>query len=615
MGLALARNGAPYGKHYGIGTLTANGKATGTGFLQPRDYKDNQYSTPIVNEEYIFSDDPDSTMELDLLNAENGLYVAHKNEAAQDIWWIQSNPNRTYSVTYHANGGTGTLPTTQKYIGGADVTVASQGNLTNGDKTLKGWNINADGTGTAYQPGDVFQMSTKNINLYAIWEIPVKTVTVTYSDSGAPNGAVVPANDTIDKGSTYTAKSLVAIPEGWLFRGWFTDQGMNTPFVDASVVEKDITLYGKWEKASYTVTFNPQGGNWEGNTANKVETVEYGQAVAEAKVPTKEGHTFEGWYTEADGGNKYDFATPVKNDVILYAHWKENSTGGGGSVVKKVILHYESNGGTVYKDEKYSKNTVVTLDKVPVRTGYQFTGWCSDEALTDKIEKIKMTTDKTVYAGWRKAVVPDMLNEDDHIAYVVGYTDGTVQPKGNIIRAEVASIFYRLLQEDIRNANTTDVNKFNDVNEGMWFNTTVSTMEKLNIVAGRGDGEFAPYANITRAEFAAICARFDTSISEGDSNFTDISGHWAEKDIERAVALGWISGYQDGTFRPNNFITRAEAMSMINRVLCRLPETEADLLDGMKIWPDNRPGVWYYLAVQEATNSHTYETKGEINEH
>ena len=159
------------------------------------------------------------------------------------------------------------------------------------------------------------------------------------------------------------------------------------------------------------------------------------------------------------------------------------------------------------------------------------------------------------------------------------------------------------------------MNKFNDVNEGMWFNTTVSTMEKLNIVAGRGDNEFAPYANITRAEFAAICARFDTSISEGDSNFTDISGHWAEKDIERAVALGWISGYQDGTFRPNNFITRAEAMSMINRVLCRLPETEADLLDGMRIWPDNRPGVWYYLAVQEATNSHTYETKGEIHEH
>ncbi len=123
-----------------------------------------------------------------------------------------------------------------------------------------------------------------------------------------------------------------------------------------------------------------------------------------------------------------------------------------------------------------------------------------------------------------------------------------------------------------------------------------------------------PNAPITRAEFAAICARFDTSKHDGDSNFTDISGHWAEAEIERAASLGWIKGYKDGTFRPENNITRAEAMTMINRVLCRLPENEDDLLNGMTVWPDNQPGTWHYLAVQEATNSHDFDRKGEIHE-
>lgn len=139
-------------------------------------------------------------------------------------------------------------------------------------------------------------------------------------------------------------------------------------------------------------------------------------------------------------------------------------------------------------------------------------------------------------------------------------------------------------------------------------------MEKLGIVNGRTESIFDPDAPITRAEFAAICARFDTGLTDGDSNFTDISGHWAEEEIERAVSLGWIRGYEDGTFRPDQYITRAETMTIINRVLCRLPENEDDLLDDMNVWPDNQPGDWYYLAVQEATNSHDFEHKGEIYE-
>ena len=144
----------------------------------------------------------------------------------------------------------------------------------------------------------------------------------------------------------------------------------------------------------------------------------------------------------------------------------------------------------------------------------------------------------------------------------------------------------------------------------------VSAVNTLGVVKNRTAENFDPNAPITRAEFAAICARFDTSKRDGDSNFTDISGHWAEAEIERAASLGWIMGYTDGTFRPENYITRAEAMTMINRVLNRLPEDEDDLLDGMNFWPDNKPGDWYYLAVQEATNSHDFTRKGDaVHEH
>lgn len=371
----------------------------------------------------------------------------------------------------------------------------------------------------------------------------------------------------------------------------------------------------------FDVVFLPgEHGDLVGETSFEIHDEDVTLKEEHDEVPQVEAesnYAFVGWL----GNDKRIYTTEevenlvIDHDMVFTAQYEKLPSGGGGGIIDKVTLHYVTNGGTVYKDEIYSKNSTVALDKVPSRTGYQFTGWYADQSLNEPIEIVKMISDKTVYAGWRKASVPDMLNGDDHVAYVFGYTDGTVQPKGNIIRAEVASIFYRLLQEDIKAEYTTDVNDFTDVNEGMWFNTTVSTMEKLNIVAGRGDRQFAPYDNITRAEFAAICARFDTGLAEGDSNFTDISGHWAEKDIERAVALGWISGYEDGTFRPDNFITRAEAMSMINRVLCRLPETEDDLLDGMKTWPDNQPGAWHYLAVQEATNSHTYQAKGEIYEH
>ena len=342
--------------------------------------------------------------------------------------------------------------------------------------------------------------------------------------------------------------------------------------------------------------------------------------TAKAQEATHENYTFAGWFTDAACTLSYTDGTVLNTDTILCGKWDKIATppssGGGGSHgTKYYILHYESNGGTKYEDEKYKKNTVVILDKIPKRVGYIFTGWYADQELTDKITKIKMTSDKTVYAGWKATDVPEILNSDNHFAYIVGYKDGTVRPNANISRAEVAAIFFRLLKDDVRDDNLTANSVFTDVAFGKWYNKSISTMAKIGIVKGRTANAFAPNAPITRAEFAAICSRFDRSNVEIKSDFNDISGHWAENEIRRAASLGWIQGYTDGSFKPDQNITRAEAASMINRMLHRLPETVDDLLDGMIQWPDNQPSDWYYINMQEATNSHDFKQKGEINEH
>lgn len=334
----------------------------------------------------------------------------------------------------------------------------------------------------------------------------------------------------------------------------------------------------------------------------------YGEGRDTLPNPARSYYSFDGWYT-----NPECTGTPVNsiayNDTgakIFYAKWTHTSN--------DVTLTYHANGGTEYQNERYSRNTVVELKKTPFREGYTFIGWFADEALSEKITSVKMTSNKTVYAGWRASTVPDMLNGTDHFAYVMGYSDGLIKPLDNISRAEVSTVFFRLLRDDTRNKALTGTNTFADVNEGLWYNTSVSTMAALGAVKGRSAETFDPNAPITRAEFAAICARFDTSVDHGNSSFTDIAGHWAEADIERAATLGWIRGYSDGTFRPQQYITRAEAMSIINRVLCRMPETSDDLLDTMIVWPDCHESDWYYLAVQEASNGHTYEQTGKVYE-
>lgn len=200
------------------------------------------------------------------------------------------------------------------------------------------------------------------------------------------------------------------------------------------------------------------------------------------------------------------------------------------------------------------------------------------------------------------------LNTEDHYAYIIGYAeDGTVRPNANITRAEVATIFFRLLTDEARDLFWSTSNNFSDVTADAWYNNAVSTMVNAGIIQGYEDGTFRPNNNITRAEFAAIASRFMSSGYDVEEDlFTDIANHWARENINDAAMAGWINGYPGGIFLPDQAITRAEAVTLVNNVLQRKPDAD-HMLDSMIKWPDNPEGTWYYEAIQEATNSHDYD--------
>ena len=418
-------------------------------------------------------------------------------------------------------------------------------------------------------------------------------------------------------------------------------------------IKSDLNFVAQWWPI---VTFNANGGDWELTegrpTERYVPVPANSNRIDSLRPPAREGYTFLGWYDSPDNssGEPIDFKTQTFDRAeTVYAHWAKNATvtfkivngyWSGNTTEDKtvtVVLHPQANGSasgtlgashvpTIMIPAAGYENTPGHWDVTPNTEENGISGDVTYTYIFGKKHHSSSSKDENKDKDNNKennkennknnntgettpTKVPDLLNGSNHFAYVVGYKDGNVRPQGNITRAETAAIFFRLLKEEVRSENLSKHNDFADVTEDSWYNTAVSTMAGMNILKGRTANSFVPQAPITRAEFAAICARFDSGKAEENNSFTDISGHWAEKEIERAATLGWVSGYTDGSFHPDAPITRAEAMTLINRVLCRMPETKADLLDSMTKWPDNQPGAWYYLAVQEATNSHTYEQK------
>ena len=327
------------------------------------------------------------------------------------------------------------------------------------------------------------------------------------------------------------------------------------------------------------------------------------------------------YYLNVEGGNDIPDAWEYRLTFkVVNGEWND----GGNADIVTYVQFKDQKTGEAFKDEA----VVVPVTRIPAvgdkpNSDYHAGAWDTSPYDNYKVQKdtvFTYTYAKNSSGGSsgghhrRPTVtiqdeVPTGLNGDDHYAYIVGYPDKTVRPQNGITRAEVATIFFRLLTDETRDANSTKSNSYSDVAAGAWYNHAVSTLSAMGIVKG-SNGKFNPNAPITRAEFAAIAARFDDKANTTTADFSDIASHWAKNEISAASNNGWITGYPDGTFRPDNKITRAEAMTLVNRVLKRLPETEEDLHDDMIKWSDNSDvSQWFYLDVQEATNSHYYQTK------
>lgn len=344
--------------------------------------------------------------------------------------------------------------------------------------------------------------------------------------------------------------------------------GMESPYMMYNVGEEEVSTYAAFDP-KYSTVLNV---NFASITGGNTETEWF---IADNSIVIDQAGIYYFELNEEDGkrtGVTYDDSI---YKVLVYVERKDD---------KLVVKSFD-----IMKDNVYVDGDTITFHNT-IDTG------------KDDYYPIIIPTIINKDTG--------MLNKTDHFAYVIGYPDGTVHPNGQITRAEVATIFFRLLKDEVRDGAFTTSNSYSDVAYGKWYNNPISTMSALGIITGYPDGTFKPNKPITRAEFAAIAARFDETQSGKSATFSDVIGHWAAKEIGIAYYNDWIKGYPDGTFKPDQNITRAEAMTMINRVLERKPESPADLLTNMNKWTDNMDtSKWYYLDVQEATNSHGYTRK------
>ena len=548
--------------------------------------------------------------------------------------WVKT----AYNVEYYVDGEK--VGNTETYKVGDNVVIRD--NPTKEGYTFTGWKIGNEKAAN-------FPMPSHDVTITGEF---VKTdFNVTYKVDGAEYAT-----------DTYKVDADVAIrdiptKEGYTFSGWtsedaaFNSSGFKMP-------ARNVTIKGTFTQNKHEYTINKHFYNEKGvevkvvngepqtaventeiknlYTANTQETFENQTYVYVSGLTTvtenlekliKDVTIDLHYYLDVKGGEKPDEngnGTPDAWEYRLAFKVVNGEWNNGGSADIVVYVPFKD-----YKTGETLKYVVVPITSIPAvgdkpNSGYRAGSWDTTPVGNAKVEKNTVFT--YTYAkkssggggggGSRKPTVtipddvPTGLNGDDHYAYIVGYPDSTVRPQDGITRAEVATIFFRLLTDETRNANSTKSNSYSDVAEGAWYNHAVSTLSAMGIVKGDSNGKFNPNAPITRAEFAAIAARFDDKANTTAVDFSDIASHWAKNEINAAANNGWINGYTDGTFRPNNKITRAEAMTLVNRVLKRLPETAEDLHNDMIKWSDNSDtSAWYYLAVQEATNSHYYDLK------
>lgn len=410
----------------------------------------------------------------------------------------------------------------------------------------------------------------------------------------------------------------------YTFIGWYADPEFTEEYDFATVLEADKTIYAKFELTSTPIgdiyvrydvlhikqlpdgTYDLANAEVEHLSAKKDTTV---TAVAKnysathhffnSKLGTLTGTAIQP-YRGVDGKPVYTILS-VYYDLDFHT------------------LTFDTMGGSKIAPETVRHGLTVAKPKDPVNGGFLFDGWYTDKTYRTPYNfATPLTQDTTIYAKWFLIVLPGVtvkkntpkLNTADHFAYVQGYPDGTVKPAGNITRAETAAILFRLMDDASRKTYYSTKSGFRDVASGSWYNTYVATLNNAGVITDSSNGYFRPNEAITRAELAAMLAKFSETTSAANY-FNDVSAkYWAANAIAICAKLGWITGYPDGTFRPDRNVTRAELMAMINRATGRAPKSADAFLPGMKTWIDNTSDKWYYLDVQEATNSHSYTVKG-----
>ena len=494
-----------------------------------------------------------------------------------------------YTVTFNAYGGFPT-PDEQHVKSGEKAVLPAE-------PTLKGytfafWYLGDDEqNATAY---DFNTPVTENITLTAKWNI--NKYTVTFNSYG---GTPVPPAQEVEYGLTATKPDAPTL-KGYTFAFWYLgeDEENATAYDFDTPVTGDITLYANWKKNIYTVTYT-DGVDGEEVFADQTYRVPFEDTTPAFKgTKTRDGYVFDGW--------KPAFSDTVTGNVTYVAQWTARTD-------LSYTVHY------------YLKNTTKQVANDKMVAGQTFNADVTENAIRisgyrvygDSVKSITIGTGTNeIIFYYTRAYHPSTpskptLNTGDHYAYVMGYPDGTVRPNGSITRAEVSAILFRLLSDETRDEYFTTESSFTDVKAGAWYNNSIATLEKAGVIVDTAKGgAFRPNEAITRAELAAMLAQFSDAKPVKGVKFSDVSAeHWAYEAIAIAAKMGWIEGYPDGTFRPDATITRAEMMTLVNRALERVPSDEDHLLSKrvMLTFPDCKSGDWFYIAVQEATNSHTYE--------
>ena len=548
-------------------------------------------------------------------------------------WDVQS-----FSVSYEYEGevpgGAPAVPPGYQAAYGSDQELADEPGLEG--YSFSGWTP-AEGLDASELSADgSFVMPAASVVFTGSWEANEYTVEYLGGEPAGFEAEGMPAQTM----QTYAYGSNVAVEtaprlEGYVFTGWMVSYDgsasesfygkLFSPGAGFSMPAGDLELTGQWKAGDDMLRFepNPKAGQ-ESLVSGSMEPVigsTYSVATVSAIRFEYTGHFFTGWNTEADGsGDAYDedgeyVLTP--GDDVLYAQWQPETY--TVSYVFEGTLPPKAD--ELLPDEAgYDFGEKVKIEADPKASGYKFGGWTlAEDSAKPAIENgsFEMPAGDVVFTGkWTRNASGGggKLNTEQHIAYISGYPDGTVRPQDNITRAEVATIFFRLLKDSVRDGFLTRENGFTDVPEDAWYASAVSTLTALGVINGydeAGGRAFRPDEPITRAEFVAIAGRFDENGRRSDTAFSDTAEHWAYSDISKAAASGWVRGYADGSFKPDAKITRAETMAIVNRVLGRLPEKPEDLHKDMIVWTDNADeSAWYYLDVQEASNSHEYSKSG-----